>query len=161
MRLFVAVFPPDEVSWDLRRQLIGAGGPEVRLTPIERWHVTLAFIGEVAAERLPEIERALGQVTVPTGTELRLRGGGRFGRGRSTVLWAGVDGDLGELCRDVCAGLGLPARDDFTPHLTVAYRDDPVVRLALDSYAGPSWPLHEIALVRSVPGEGYTTLRSW
>ena len=35
MRLFVAVFPPDEVSWHLRRSLIAAGRPEVRLTPIE------------------------------------------------------------------------------------------------------------------------------
>ena len=160
MRLFVAVYPPDEVCWDLRRRLIGTGEREVRLTPIERWHVTLAFLGEVDAERLPEIERALALVTVPKGTQLRLRGGGRFGKGRSTVLWAGIDGDLGELHRDVCERLGLPDRD-FTPHLTVAYRDDPVVRLALDSHAGPSWPLHEIALVRSDPGEGYTTLRSW
>jgi 2'-5' RNA ligase len=160
VRLFVAVFPPAEVSWDLRRRLIEAGRPEMRLTPIERWHVTLAFLGEVGAERLPEIEQALGQVEVPKGTELRLRGGGRFGGGRSTVLWAGVDGELGELRRDVCLRLGLPA-GDFTPHLTVAYRDDPVVRLVLAGYAGPSWPLPEIALVRSVPGEGYTTLRSW
>jgi 2'-5' RNA ligase len=158
--LFVAVFPPDEVSWHLRRSLIAAGRPEVRLTPIDRWHVTLAFLGEVAEERLPEIERALDQVAVPKGTELRLRGGGRFGGGRSTVLWAGVDGDLRGLRADVCARLGLPDRD-FTPHLTVAYKDDPRVRAALDGYAGPSWPLRETALVRSIPGEGYTTLRSW
>ena len=130
------------------------------LTPIERWHITLAFLGEVEPGRLPEVERALDDVTVPRGLGLRLRGGGRFGRRRSAPLWAGVDGELGELRRDVCGRLGLPG-EEFTPHLTVAYRDDPVVRLALDGYGGPSWALHEIALVRSVPGEGYTTLRSW
>jgi 2'-5' RNA ligase len=161
LRLFVAVYPPDAVAWDLRRRLLGTGERVVRLTPIDRWHITLAFLGEVAAERLPEVEQALGQVSVPRGTELRLRGGGRFGgKGRSTVLWAGVDGELAELRRDVCERLGVPDRD-FTPHLTVAYRDDPVVRLALGDYAGPSWRLNEIALVRSDPGEGYTTLRSW
>jgi 2'-5' RNA ligase len=154
--LFVAVYPPDEVSRDLRRRLTGVG----RLTPIERWHVTLAFLGEVDAERLPAVEQALGLVTVPKGTELRLRGGGRFGRGRSTVLWAGVDGELGQLHRDVCERLGLPD-GEFTPHLTVAYRDDPGVSLALDGYVGPPWSLDEIALVRSDPGEGYTTVRSW
>ena len=159
MRLFVAVFPPDEVSWDLHRRLIGAGKRGVRLTPIERWHVTLAFLGEVGPERVPAVEQALGLVTVPKGTELRLRGGGQFS-GRSKVLWAGVDGELGPLRRDVCERLGMPDRD-FTPHLTVAYHDDPGVRLALAGYVGPVWSLNEIALVRSDPGEGYTVLRSW
>jgi 2'-5' RNA ligase len=158
--LFVAVYPPDEVSWDLRRRLIGAGKRDGRLTPIDRWHITLAFLGEVGVDRLPAVERALSLVTVPKGTELRLRGGGRFDKGRSTVLWAGVDGELGKLHRDVCERLGMPDRE-FTPHLTVSYQDDPVVRLALDGYAGPPWPLDEIALVRSDPGKGYTTLRNW
>ena len=155
MRLFVAIFPPAEAGWDLRRCLLAAGR-RVRLTPIERWHVTLAFLGEVAEEQQPEIERALDQVSVPKGIELRLRGGGRFGK----VLWAGVDGDLGRLHSNVCAALDLPDRD-FVPHLTVAYRDDPGLRAALEGYAGPAWALDETALVRSVPGEGYTTLRTW
>ena len=155
MRLFVAVFPPAEVCWDLRHRLLAAGR-RVRLTPVERWHVTLAFLGEVADDQQPEIERALDQVSVPRGTELRLRGGGRFGQ----ALWAGVDGDLARLHADVCAGLGLPERE-FVPHLTVAYRDDPALRATLHDYAGPAWPLHDIALVRSVPGEGYTTMRTW
>lgn len=160
MRLFVAVYPPDEVRWDLRRHLIAAGGTGARLTPIERWHITLAFLGEVEGQRLTAVQRALDLVSVPKGTELRLRGGGRFGRGRSSVLWAGVDGELGELRRDVCERLEMSDRD-FTPHLTVAYRDDPAVRRALTGYAGPPWMLDGIALVRSVLGEGYTTVRSW
>lgn len=160
----MAIFPPDDVCWDLRHRLLD-GRPGVRLTPIDRWHVTLAFIGEVPAERLPEVERALGAVTVPKGNELRLRGGGRFGRGRSAALWAGVDGDLGDLPEDVRARLrsaDLPYDErPFTPHLTVAYADDVAVRAALDGYAGPSWSLSELTLVRSDPGTGYTTLRSW
>jgi len=160
VRLFVAVFPPDDVCRDLRHRLTDGGTRRVRLTPIDRWHITLAFLGEIAADRQPEVERALETVTVPRGTVLRLRSGGRFGRGRSTVLWAGVDGELGQLHRDVTGRLGM-ADGDFTPHLTVAYRDDPVVRLALDGYVGPAWQLDTMSLVRSVPGEGYTTLRSW
>jgi 2'-5' RNA ligase len=160
VRLFVAIYPPGNVCRDLRHRLTDGGTREVRLTPIDRWHITLAFLGEVAAERLPEVERALDGVTVPRGVVLRLRGGGRFSRGRSTVLWAGVEGDLAALHRDVSVRLGLEERE-FTPHLTVAYKDDPVVRLALHGYAGPPWPLREIALVHSVPGEGYVTLKSW
>jgi 2'-5' RNA ligase len=170
VRLFVAVFPPDDVRRDLRRRLVGPGPAGngkrgIRLTPIDRWHVTLAFIGEVAAERLPEVERALGAVTVPKGTVLRLRGGGRFDRGRSTVLWAGVEGDLGGLNADVRRQLGaadLPhdARP-FTPHLTVAYADEPEVRTALDGYVGPAWPLDTMALVRVDPDGSYHPLTSW
>lgn len=166
MRLFAAIFPPDDVCWDLRRRLLGARQPaRVRLTPIDRWHVTLAFLGEVPAGRLPVVERALGAVSVPKGTALRLRGGGRFGQGRSTVLWAGVDGELGELHAEVRERLraaDLPYDErPFTPHLTVAYADDVEVRTALDGYAGPFWSLGELALVRSDPGTGYTTLKSW
>jgi RNA 2',3'-cyclic 3'-phosphodiesterase len=160
VRLFVGIYPPEDVCRHLWHRLTDGGSRHVRLTPIERWHITLAFLGEVEPGRLPDVERALDEVAVPRGLELRLRGGGRFGRGRSAALWAGVDGELGELHRDVRDRLGVAA-SEFTPHLTVAYRDDPVVRLALDGYGGPSWRLNEIALVRSVPGEGYTTLRTW
>jgi 2'-5' RNA ligase len=165
MRLFVAVYPPGEVCWDLRRRLIDAGPRGVRLTPVDRWHITLAFLGEVSEQRLAEVEQALDPVAVPKGTELRLRGGGRFGRGRSSALWAGVDGELAELHADIRERLraaDLPCDDrPFTPHLTVAYADDPRLRATLDAYVGPAWPLDGTALVRSVPGEGYTTLRSW
>jgi 2'-5' RNA ligase len=137
----------------------------LRLTAIDKWHVTLAFLGEVPAERLPDVERALDAVIVPKDVELRLRGGGQFGQGRSSVLWANVDGDLGPLHADVHEKLdaaGLPHDDrEFTPHLTVAYAQDAAVRRALSGYRGPSWTLHEIALVRSDPNEGYTQLRTW
>jgi 2'-5' RNA ligase len=168
VRLFVAVFPPDEVSRDLRRRLVGErgrGSPDARLTSIDGWHVTLAFLGEVGAERLADVERALAAVTVPRGIELRIRGGGQFGKGRSTVLWAHVDGDLTAVHADILRRLdsaGLPYDDrDFIPHLTVAYVRDPAVRRALDGYQGPPWTLDEIALVRSAPNEGYTLLKTW
>ena len=168
MGLFVAIFPPDEVSRDLRRWLLGergGGSPEVRLTPVDRWHVTLAFLGDVDAQRLPDVERALAAVTVPRGIELRLLGGGQFGKGKSAVHWAAVDGDLAALHADILQRLdsaGLPHDDrDFTPHLTVAYGREPAVRRALDGYQGPPWTLDEIALVRSAPNEGYTLLKTW
>jgi 2'-5' RNA ligase len=168
MRLFVAVFPPDDVCRDLRGRLTAVAqrqGGSVRLTPIDRWHVTLAFLGEVAEGRLPAVRRALDQVSVPRGTELRLRGGGHFGRGRSTVLWAAVEGELAGLHADVRERLRaaeLPYDErPFTPHLTVAYADDAGIRETLDGYRGPMWQLTELALVRSDPGEGYTTLGSW
>ncbi|WP_199516992.1 RNA 2',3'-cyclic phosphodiesterase [Nucisporomicrobium flavum] len=160
MRLFVAVYPPDGVRRDLRRRLDAAvAGRRARLTGIEKWHVTLAFLGEVAPESRPEVERALDTVQVPRGRELRIRGGGGFGR---RVTWAGVDGQLGEVAADVRAALvaaGLPSDDKpFTPHLTVMYAHDDRVRAALEEYEGPAWQLDRIELVRSDPGGTYTTL---
>jgi 2'-5' RNA ligase len=83
--LFVAVFPPEEARADLRRHLTagpraaGQAARPVRLTPVERWHVTLAFLGEVDAARLPEIERAIAAVPPRASIALRIAGGGSFG----------------------------------------------------------------------------------
>ncbi len=170
MRLFVAVFPPEDVVADLRRRITPAAGRTVRLTPVERWHVTLAFLGEVAPERLPDAERALDAVPPAGPLRLRISGGGSFGRGRSAVLWAGLDGDLAGL-RDLHAAVrrALVAGDlphderPFTPHLTVAYANSAEVRAALRDHAGATWTADEFVLVRSLHNEGggYRRLRAW
>ncbi|MFI7602721.1 RNA 2',3'-cyclic phosphodiesterase [Actinoplanes sp. NPDC049681] len=163
MRLFVAVYPPDHVRRDLRRRLTEAlAGRRLRLTELEKWHVTLAFLGDVTGEQLPGLEAALDRVAVPRGRELRLRGGGGFS-GR--VTWAGVEGDLRDLSDQVRgaakeAGVSFDERP-FTAHLTVMYAHDDAVRAALEAYSGPPWTVDEMALVRSDPGGAYTTLRTW
>jgi RNA 2',3'-cyclic 3'-phosphodiesterase len=171
VRLFVAIFPPDEVRADLRRRLVGAlrrgrdrdrpGGP-VRLTAADRWHITLAFLGEVPPERVIEVERALDALPPLGRINLRLAGGGHF---QQRALWAGVQGDAKALC-DLHDRLG-EALDlesgPLTPHLTVAYARDNAVLHALNGYAGPSWTVEEIVLVHSrhAEGGGYERLRSW
>jgi RNA 2',3'-cyclic 3'-phosphodiesterase len=172
VRLFVGVFPPAEVRADLKRAL----PPGLRLTPRDRWHVTLAFLGDVAAERLGDVERSLGAVPPTGGLDLRLAGTGRFGKGRSTALWAGVSGDVAGLSRlhdrirDALASADLPHDDrPFRPHLTVAYtRGGETAEVwwalqALETYAGPAWCAGEFVLVRSRldEGGGYDHLTSW
>jgi RNA 2',3'-cyclic 3'-phosphodiesterase len=161
VRLFVGIFPPEDVALHLRERLGHA-----RLTPVERWHVTLAFLGEVDPARRPGIEDALSEVRTPARVVLRLSGGGAFGRGRSTVLWAGVAGDLAALT-DLQSGIqqavGVDDDRPFTPHLTVAYVNNPGVRAALVDYAGPTWTADEFVLVHSrhAEGAGYEILRRW
>ncbi|WP_067494722.1 RNA 2',3'-cyclic phosphodiesterase [Actinoplanes sp. TFC3] len=151
MRLFVAVYPPDEVRRHLRSRLDTAvAGRRVRLTRIEKWHITLAFLGEVPV--LDGLVEALETVTVPRGLPLRLRGGGGFG-GR--VTWVGVEGELNELARDVRTAFKVGDPRPFHPHLTIMYAHDRAVREALDGYAGPPWTLDEIALVQSLPDGTY------
>ncbi|MEV4411181.1 RNA 2',3'-cyclic phosphodiesterase [Catellatospora sp. NPDC049609] len=175
MRLFVAVFPPpvavDHLATVVQGLAVGRAGARVGAT--DRWHLTLAFLGEVPDESATAATLAVSAVDGPVG-ELCFRGGGKFGHGRSTVLWAGVDGDLAGLTRVTRAvRRELRARrlhpDDkrFTPHLTIARPGDRVPRPALAAdietlrqYAGPAWPVAELVLVRSElgPHPRYTPL---
>jgi len=189
MRLFVAAYPSPEAIEDLAALVdslaIGqprAEGQSLRLVPPRRWHLTLAFLGEVADERLPDVHTALAaaaarwpdQRTAPT---VWLGGGGRFGRGRFTTVWTGVRGDtavLGDLVTDVrqqlrTARLPFDAKA-YRPHVTLARPADrlPDAELAadldrLDRHQGPRWTVETIDLVRSNLGPQitYERLASW
>jgi RNA 2',3'-cyclic 3'-phosphodiesterase len=188
VRLFVAAYPPEAAAGHLAAAVdtlavgrAAADGVNARLAARDTWHVTLAFLGEVADERRPDVEAALGrgiagwQAQRRGGPpELRLAGGGRFGRGRFTILWIGLDGDV-----DALTGLGRALRRElkrirvecdrrpFRPHLTLARPGDRVdVRddiAALNAYAGPPWPVEEVRLMRSHlgPKPTYDQLASW
>ena len=172
----MAAYPPAEACDDLERQLAGlhvalaaSRGVNTRLARRDTWHVTLAFLGEVAEDRGPDaaaaIERAVTarRAAAPGPPQLRLAGGGRFGRGRFTLLWVGVDGD-----REALAGLSRQVRrelkrdrlpyDDrpFKPHLTIARPGDRLDKAAVEAdratlagYRGPAWPVQSVQLVRS------------
>ncbi|HKD98029.1 MAG TPA: RNA 2',3'-cyclic phosphodiesterase, partial [Micromonosporaceae bacterium] len=118
MRLFVAVYPPAEVLDDLESTVRGLGvakatadGTNTRLISRALWHLTVAFIGEVPDSRVLDATRALDRAADHlSGVQPRLSfsGGGRFGRGRFTVLWAGLTGDttgLSTVARTVHAEL--------------------------------------------------------
>ena len=135
--------------------------PGTRLTPIDQWHLTLRVLGEVPDDGRAGVERALDGVPRIGKISLRLAGGGQFGKGRSTVLWTGVRGDLDALTAlhdAVGRALGSETRP-FIPHLTVAYADSDDVRAALANYTGPEWTVDELVLVRS--NQGYERLRTW
>lgn len=105
---------------------------------------------------MPLVTDALATVPPPGPISLRLAGAGRFG----SVIWAGVDGSLdllGSFREDVRraladAGFPIDARP-FRPHLTITYRYDRRLATILGAYSGPSWSVHEFALVDSVDGD--------
>ncbi|GAA1035370.1 RNA 2',3'-cyclic phosphodiesterase [Virgisporangium ochraceum] len=180
MRLFVAAYPPPAVLDDFVSHVstlaCGAPRPEgesLRLVPPDRVHLTLTFIGEVPDERLPRVEAAVaagvgsGPRKVP---RLRIGGGGRFGRGKFTVMWAGLRGDttaLNDLVSDLRRAM-RSARVPFDvkayrPHVTVARPGDRLPEeqvaadlAALSTYEGPEWPVESIDLVCSNQGPSIT-----
>jgi 2'-5' RNA ligase len=109
----------------------------------ENFHVTLKFLGAVAAERLAALRKALvsALADVPA-FEMEMRGFGAFpSEQEATILFAGVEDGQGKLARlaatveAVATRLGFD-RDErrFTGHVTVGRSKEGVdVRAAMQS----------------------------
>ena len=157
-RLFVALWPPDDVVKDLTempRPVVDG----LRWNKPERLHVTLRFLGECdeaeAAAALGGVSFAPVRVTLgPTAT--------RLGRRVVIVPARGVD-DLAAAVTEATADIGQPPPERrFTGHMTVArFKRDP----------SPSqWPPNEVpaldawfiapalALVRVEPSGAYVNV---
>lgn len=123
-RLFVALDLPDFVKTELTALCTGL--PEVRWTPPEQLHLTLAFIGEVDGNTFLDIREALAEIEAPV-FSLSLSGLGFFPpRGAPRVLWAGVAANpaLNQMQKKVVSclhrsGMTLEKRK-FSPHITLA-----------------------------------------
>ena len=135
MRVFVAVFPPPPVREALTEAARALPTDAFRLTPPERVHLTLKFLGEVPPEVLPGVtsalERAARQVEPFDAT---VSGFGAFPSARrARILWAGIgagaDGfrALSRAVEDLLEPEGF-AREDrpFVPHLTLGRARRPV-----------------------------------
>src|SRR5215472_9182874 len=133
MRLFVALDPPPDALAELDAAVapLRAGWPELRWTGQDRWHVTIAFLGEVAEGKLDELAVRLGRAAGRHQAQrLWIGHGGAFpSQRRARVLISRVEGDqpaLAALAASVAAGArrsGAPPPDEgrrFRPHLTLA-----------------------------------------
>ncbi|MEV4946348.1 RNA 2',3'-cyclic phosphodiesterase [Streptomyces sp. NPDC053755] len=183
MRLFAAVLPPgkatDELAGVVDRLAHLPGADALRWTSRPGWHFTLAFMGEVDEELLPDLHERLARAAHRTAPfPLRLHGGGHFGR---RALWVGAAGGLDELRllaerADAAArraGVAMDEHRRYQAHLTIARaRVDTDLRPFLDVLApfeGSRWQVGELALVRSrlpvsgVPGEQprYEKVGAW
>ena len=129
MRLFIAAYLPAEVERHFAA-MVGTlavarpmpEGQSVRLVPAEQWHMTLAFVGEVDDARKDDAVEVMGALPA-LAPEVRIGGGGRFGRGKFTTLVAKVDGDvapLGDAVRKLLQETAAAVR----PQAATAARDD-------------------------------------
>lgn len=169
MRLFVGMNPPAEACAHAAGVVarIAATTPDMRWVPIERWHVTLAFLGEVDPDRVPRLTASLAEVAAqhPPLQGMSLAGAGTF-RGSA---WLGVHpterhSPADRLARAVqrtmrSAGVTIERRP-WRAHLTVARwrssaeldRRGRSLAAALDEYVGPAFDIDAIRLVHSVTG---------
>ncbi len=101
MRLFVAIWPPAEVR-DRLGTLARPAAPGLRWTTADQWHVTVAFLGDVADHEQSGAARALARAVEPLSSRPRAVAGPAtsvLGPGILCVPVAGLD----ELARTVRA----------------------------------------------------------
>ena len=159
-RLFVALWPDAALRAALaarRDACTWPAGAAVVATP--RLHMTLHFIGEVAAERLSAIVQGLRVPLQPF--ELALDRCVAWPRGLVVLQPSETPAPLLALhaaCADALRVLELPVqRRPFRAHVTLA-RDAAGALLPPDTRP-LRWPVREVALVRSHPGPlGYEVL---
>ncbi|SDL93843.1 2'-5' RNA ligase [Halogranum gelatinilyticum] len=136
MRLFVSIDFPDAVAdaiADVQAPLRDLAG--LTLVSPERAHVTLKFLGDVDAERVPEIEEAIETAVDAGGLgpfETTVAGLGVFPNlDYISVVWAGVEEGADEMTRlhealeRELTAIGFDPEDhDFTPHVTIGRLKD-------------------------------------
>lgn len=123
-RLFVALEIPEIVADALSTIQYGVEG--ARWRPVDNFHLTLAFIGEVDRHGFSAAIDALSAIDAPA-FEMRLSGIGAFGDKKPHALWAGAEPSpalthLQAKAESALrrAGFALEKRK-FVPHVTLAY----------------------------------------
>jgi 2'-5' RNA ligase len=166
-RVFFALWPSEAAAMDLHRVARAAraagGGRAMRR---ETLHLTLAFLGDVARERIPDLAAIAAAVHAAAFT-LRLDQVGYWRHNH--ILWAGCaapDAGLLALAEELRSGLQqagfLLAPAGFTPHVTLVRNAAALAEpMQLESI---EWPVTEFLLMESHPssaGADYQPLARW
>jgi 2'-5' RNA ligase len=131
IRLFAAVAVPEHIGEGLQRHQVGLDG--ARWRPLEAFHITLRFFGDIPENVAEDLDSELS-VIGGRPFDVTLAGVGAFGEGADIdAIWAGVEesADLRQLhgrCETAARRAGLAADTRaYKPHVTLAYlrRPDP------------------------------------
>lgn len=123
-RIFAAIEVPRDVGEKLQlisKKVIGASW-----RPIENYHITLAFFGEVTQLTAEALDEQLQTIQAPQ-MQLHLKSTGWFGGADPHSLWAGLKPvpaliDLAGKCERAGRHVGLRMeRRAYRPHVTLAY----------------------------------------
>jgi 2'-5' RNA ligase len=158
LRLFIGLWPEPPLREALQQHQAAWSWPRgARLVAPEKLHMTLHFLGDVEAARVPPLQAALASVAVP---QMVLPWGppALWGGGLAVLLTQAHEAldALHATLADLLQAQGLPVeRRRFKPHVTLARRADGAVPAPLP----PALPYaaQDIVLVASVAGR-YTLL---
>ena len=130
MRTFTALELPDDFIADiaaLSRRLKAT--LEGRFLQTETYHLTLAFLGDIAEVDANTVIEAMEAACAGAGSiSLRSDGLGKFGRASDATLWLGIAPapeltQLAERVREELAARNIPFDEKpFKPHITLARR---------------------------------------
>jgi len=159
MRLFAALPIPQNIAQTLRG--VQHGVPGARWRPVENFHITLCFYGEITDPLIiAELEDELSRLEAPA-LCLRLGQGGVFGGRAPRALWMGIADNpaleaLAEDTRHAAQRLGVKVeRKRYIPHITLAYcqgtTDADAARYLerLSGLCAPDFEVDHFALYRS------------
>ncbi|HRD26817.1 MAG TPA: RNA 2',3'-cyclic phosphodiesterase [Caulobacter sp.] len=131
IRLFAAIAIPEEIGEPLLRRQQGL--PGARWRPLEAFHITLRFFGDVQERVAEDLDLELSHITSAP-FAVTLDGVGAFGEGPDIhAVWAGVAENpplrtLAGRCETAARRARVtPDGRTWRPHLTLAYlrRPDP------------------------------------
>lgn len=159
-RLFLAVWPPDDVAADLtalpRKDQRG-----VRFVRPESWHITLRFLGDADPD---QVRGALDGATFPPARARLGPAVDVIGERSVVVPVHGLD-ELARVVGDRTARLGEPPRKRFVGHLTLArVKPHAAMPRVLGAMVTGEFDVDEVALVQSrldPDGARYETIDSW
>jgi 2'-5' RNA ligase len=132
-RTFLAIPLPDDVvaALDRLRHTLEPDVPGAKWVDPRHYHITLAFLGDVANRDLESLGRAVTEAAAPFNPfDLRIAGLGAFpSPGKARTFWAGIGGpgveSLNQLQKAAAraaarAGYKADDADRFHPHVTLA-----------------------------------------
>ena len=159
-RLFVAVWPPDDVAAEIaalrRKDQRG-----VRFLPPENWHITLRFLGEAHPG---EVAEAIDGARLPP-ARARLGPAVDVLAERALVIpVSGLDA-LAATVTTSTRAIGEPPRKRFFGHLTLArVKPRATMPATLGALVSAEFDVEEVALVQSrldPRGARYETVATW
>lgn len=161
-RLFFALWPDPETRRAIVSRREALAGISRKRVPDHNLHLTLVFLGNVAAERVEPMMRRVDPLRRRRFT-IRLDRFGLFPR--AGVAWLGGEAPAdGAALVDAlsetaaAAGLSLDGRP-WQPHVTLYRRVERPVSAAAP--APIDWPVRSFELIESISSRPYQVLRSW
>ncbi len=148
MRLFVAVWPPHEVT-DTIAALDRPAVPGVRWTTQDQWHVTLRFLGAVADDLAGPLGEALPGGPAPEAVAGPATA--RLGRSILVVPVAGLDDLAAAVVAATGAIVAVTEQRPFRGHLTLARaaKGASIPRSLVGVPAAGRWRVGRVSLVQS------------